>query len=94
VGAEEKCTSFVVEKKPEGNRPIKEPGVHGIILKWNGLGGRGPGSSGSGSGQVAGSGEYGNEISSCTKCGKLLDCCVTTSLMTRTLLYRVSCVGY
>ena len=33
VGAEEKCTSFVVEK-PEGNRPLKELGVRGIILKW------------------------------------------------------------
>jgi hypothetical protein len=51
------------------------------------MGGPGWGSSGSGSGQVASCGEYSNEVSSCSKRGQLIDRSVTTSLMTKSMLY-------
>jgi hypothetical protein len=63
--------------RPEGKRPLGRPRRRwGIILrwtfrKWDGV--LGVDGGGSGSGQVAGTCEYGNELSGSVKCGEFLD---------------------
>ena len=69
----------VLVGKPEGKRPLRDPGVDGrMILRWifrkqNGRGGHGLDLSGSAYRQVAGICECGNEPSGSIKYGEVLD---------------------
>jgi hypothetical protein len=63
--------------KPEGKRPLGDPGADGrIILRWifrEWDVGYGLDRAGSGYGKVAGTCECGNELSDSIKCGEFLD---------------------
>ena len=72
---EERGVHRVLVGKPEGKRPLGDPDVDGRIIlrwifrKWKGWRLDGVGSGG----QVAGTCEYGNELSGSIKCGEFLD---------------------